>query len=162
MYKIFLLLILISLTGCFNNEAESKEIFNVRKLEKSTFGRLGVATTEQDERIELSLEKKTYKKVNKIILTIKNTGEREVTSDNSYQLEYLNGDDWFFIPVRKDIDFTMTGNILKPNTSSEIVIDFNNHTFNMKDGKYRIVKKIGKSSALAVPFYLKKLNKQKK
>ncbi|GGB42294.1 immunoglobulin-like domain-containing protein [Fictibacillus barbaricus] len=153
---VLVLILLLSLSAC--SETKSKSKLDVSKLKQSSFGELPNAITEENSKIEVKIEKQTYKESDKINLLLKNKGNTKITFGYPYQLEFFKGGSWYEVPLDEGIDFKMVGIILEPNSLHIDVVNLKNRKYKIKAGKYRVVKSFnldGTEITLAAAFYLK-------
>lgn len=151
---VLVLILLLSLSAC----SESKSKLDVSKLKQSSFGELPNAITEENSKIEVKIEKQTYKESDKINLLLKNKGNTKITFGYPYQLEFFKGGSWYEVPLDEGIHFTMVGIVLEPNSFHVDVVDLENRKYEVTAGKYRVVKSFnldGTETTLAAVFYLK-------
>jgi len=137
MKKLFSLVIasiLILLTGCTN-------------LSPSVHGELagtdGIVMTTQFPVYDKSIQE--------IQVVIENSSASTAEFGSQWSLEVRQGDTWMEIPFIPDMSWTMPLYLLNPNGTWTFTVHTSALDYTLKDGEYRVVKKIG-DTVYAAPF----------
>lgn len=139
----------------FGNIKPNIAILNSGLDEKDANELLGIIKTLQiedendNELISLKVDKSSITE-NGAKFTISNNSNEEFTYGNDYRIEINENGIWKEAPLYAQIAWNEIAFYLKANTSNEINIDWTIGYKSLKSGKYRLVKKVFKSSDVPI------------
>lgn len=88
----------------------------------------------------IATEFSTYPKdTRKINLLIKNDSDNEYAYGYGYSIEMKNGDEWYVVPLKKEVAFEDIGIVLPARTTATYELTLENFKSSPKAGKYRVV-----------------------
>lgn len=95
--------------------------------------------TKQDG-YSIATEFPTYSKDTRTIkLLIKNDSDNEYAYGYAYSIEMKSGDNWYVVPLKKEVAFEEIGIILPAHTTATYELTLENFKSAPKAGKYRVV-----------------------
>lgn len=124
------------------DENDANELLGIIKT-------LRIEDENDNELISLNVDKSSITE-NGAKFTISNNSNEEFTYGNDYRIEINENGIWKEAPLYAEIAWNEIAFCLKANTSNEINIDWTIGYKSLKSGKYRLVKKVFKSSDVPI------------
>src|SRR5690625_2654995 len=138
-----LLLLLIFLLGCQNNNNTPSESTDERLDVPSEYGKLTNEVKEQRAHALIFVEEKMYTlPVTEVTVILENKGNESVEYGNPYYIDKLQDGNWFEVPHKEMIAFTMEAYELHSGESFKQEIALDDLKYTLTEGTYRIRKSV--------------------
>lgn len=126
-FIISLIIICLLIVACGNKDLKDKTeevINNIKELQ-----------------VEMKTKEGKYNlPIDKIIIDIKNNGNKDVVYGASYSIEEYKDQRWEQIPFKDGVAFIEIAYVLQPGIGKEEIINLDNLEKKITKGKYRIIK----------------------